>query len=68
MMPHVLLEDFPVFKADPDFESKDVVSHLRVECSCENILVYGRYIKLSRELSQTPWSVDGGAKKTASSV
>jgi len=33
---------------------------LQVECSFENILMYGRYIKLSREVSQTPWSVDGG--------
>ena len=32
----------------------------------EPVLVYGRYIKLSRRLSQTPWVVDGKRKGVSS--
>lgn len=28
---------------------------MNVECSMDSILLYGRYVKLSREISQTPW-------------
>jgi tRNA U54 and U55 pseudouridine synthase Pus10 len=30
---------------------------MTVECSMENLLLYGRYVKLSREVSQTPWNI-----------
>jgi hypothetical protein len=30
---------------------------MSVDCSMENLLLYGRYVKLSREVSQTPWNI-----------
>ena len=39
----------------------DLRGMMQVECSMESVLLYGRYIKLSREVSQTPWLI--GTKK-----
>ena len=39
----------------------DLNELLQVDCQTENILLYGRYVKLSREVSQTPWTI--GTKK-----
>ena len=36
--------------------------YVKVECSHENISICGRYIKLSRELPQSPWMIDGQRK------
>ena len=33
---------------------------LNVNCLHENVLLYGRYRKTDRAVSQTPWSVEGG--------
>lgn len=38
--------------------------NLIVTSSHESILLYGRYTKFSREVSQTPWSVDDGQTTT----
>lgn len=39
---------------------------MEVTCSHDAILLAGRYCKLSRECSQSPWSVDGKTTKHGS--
>lgn len=36
-------------------ETIDLLNLVSVECTSESLLLYGRYIKHSREVSQTPW-------------
>ena len=52
-LPSALLQTFSIFKEDPI----SLVDKLTVKCSFEALLVHGRYLKLSREVSQSPWSV-----------
>ena len=52
-LPSALLQTFSIFKGDP----VSFVDKLAVKCSFEALLVHGRYLKLSREVSQSPWSV-----------
>ena len=40
-----------MFKVKPD----PLMDCLNVKCQFEAILVKGRYLKLSREVSQSPW-------------
>ena len=35
-----------------------LVDAVSVKCSSETILVKGRYIKLTRDVSQTPWNLN----------
>lgn len=50
------MKELDVFKKEKIAEI-DLNLLMNVECSMENILLYGRYIKLSREVSQTPWNI-----------
>ena len=52
-LPSALLQTLSIFREDP----VSLVDKLAVKCSFENLLVHGRYLKLSREVSQSPWSV-----------
>ena len=47
----MILSNLAVFKASP----QSLIDKLDVSCTHENILVKGRYLKLSREVSQSPW-------------
>ena len=60
-MPLSQLEDLSIYKQNTRLDDS-----LVVECEHENILVYGRYNKYSREMSQTPWAVDGQTTKAGS--
>ena len=60
-MPLVLMEDLAIFK-----RQDGLLEHLTVDYVHENILLHGRYNKYSREISQTPWSVDGKTLKLGS--
>ncbi len=62
-MPLCLLEDFKILKANGRIK-RDI----HVECSHESVLLYGRYCKLSREVSQTPWLVEGNKTTVHGSV
>ena len=52
-LPSALLQTFSIFKGKPD----QFIDMLTVRCSFEALLVHGRYLKLSREVSQSPWSI-----------
>ena len=52
------MEDLSIFKEN--------TTKFDVKCSHETILMAGRYCKLSRECSQTPWSIDGKTLKHGS--
>ena len=41
-----------------------MMSTVEVNCTHESLLMAGRYKKLSREVSQTPWIVENGTKTT----
>ena len=58
-LPLPLLECLSVF-------SKKGGLNIHVTCTHENILLSGRYIKLSREMSQTPWAMDGKSMREGS--
>jgi tRNA U54 and U55 pseudouridine synthase Pus10 len=58
-MPRTLFLDFRVF-LDSFIKKLELTRAMEVSCSYESILVYGRYIKLSRKVSQTPWFVSEG--------
>lgn len=49
-----MIEMLSIFKL-PKTSLVDAVS---VKCSSETILVKGRYIKLTRDVSQTPWNLN----------
>ena len=50
--PLCLVTDLAILKPLPG-------QRCEVTCSHENVLMYGRYRKLSRECSQSPWCIDG---------
>ena len=50
-LPTVVLGTLSMFKVKPD----PLMDCLNVKCQFEAILVKGRYLKLSREVSQSPW-------------
>ena len=52
-LPSVVLSTLSIFKEKPD----PLTDCLNVKCQFEAILVKGRYLKLSREVSQSPWHV-----------
>jgi tRNA pseudouridine synthase 10 len=52
------------FESLKSFQTAPVI---RVSAVAESVFISGRYRKLSRELSQTPWIIDGD-RKTESSV
>ena len=59
-------------KIDPDASFKidvrvDGNDKARISFSRRNVYLSGRYVKLERHLSQTPWVIDG-ARKTSTSV
>jgi tRNA U54 and U55 pseudouridine synthase Pus10 len=56
-LPRPLFSGLEIFT--DEISKTNLVSLLNVTCSHENILVYGRYLKLSRSCSQTPWLVEG---------
>ena len=58
-MPRLLFYDFRIFKEE-HFKKVDLTTLLEVACSHESLLVHGRYTKLSRSISQTPWNVMEG--------
>lgn len=41
---------------------RDLKCELKVECSLAPVYVIGNYLKLSRKVSQTPWSVEGDSE------
>jgi hypothetical protein len=49
------LRELAVFKHD--IAALDLSELLTVDCTMDNILLYGRYCKYSREVSQTPWLI-----------
>jgi tRNA U54 and U55 pseudouridine synthase Pus10 len=61
-MPLPLLKELKVFQHE--IAKMDLSQLMSVDCRMENILLYGRYVKLSREVSQTPWNL--GTKKMVS--
>jgi hypothetical protein len=63
VMPRPLFKDLKVFNSD--IAKVDLTTLLTISCSHENVLVYGRYIKLSRKISQTPWTVDDNSAATS---
>lgn len=44
---------------------KDLTEIMTISCSHESILLYGRYNKMHRKVSQTPWLIDGATIDTA---
>ena len=53
-LPTPLLELLSVFKE----ESRSLVDDLEVSFMADPILVKGRYVKLTRDVSQTPWNLN----------
>ena len=53
-LPTPLLELLSVFKE----ESRSLVDDMEVSFMCDPILVKGRYVKLTRDVSQTPWALN----------
>ncbi|TNV80047.1 hypothetical protein FGO68_gene15427 [Halteria grandinella] len=51
-----LLKELDVFKSQ-EIAQIDLNTLMSVDCTMDNILLYGRYVKLSREVSQTPWNL-----------
>lgn len=49
-----ILRDLPIIKSGLSYDL-DLKNLMMVECTMDSLLLYGRYIKLSREVSQTPW-------------
>ena len=48
-----MIEMLSIYKDD----TKSLVDELKVKCTAEPILVKGRYVKLARDVSQTPWNL-----------
>ncbi|XP_029049786.1 tRNA pseudouridine synthase Pus10 [Osmia bicornis bicornis] len=67
LMNSITDEDFAKFFKSCSLETTSSVDVEDILCSCSSIFVGGRYSKLSRELSQTPWFIDG-IKKMETSV
>jgi tRNA pseudouridine synthase 10 len=66
LMPRVIFNSLKIF--DEPIASLDLTTLLSVQCSYENILVAGRYIKKSRLVSQTPWPPENSSTKVVTSV
>ena len=58
-VPFVFIEDLSILKQGKDYK-------LEVTCTHDMLLLYGRYCKLSRECSQSPWCIDGKTLKDGS--
>ncbi|XP_043593872.1 tRNA pseudouridine synthase Pus10 isoform X2 [Bombus pyrosoma] len=58
-------EFFQYFKA-VSFNTSDSINIENIICSHSSIFIGGRYNKLSRELSQTPWFINGEKKMQTS--
>lgn len=52
-LPLPMIELLSLFKTEP----VPLIDSLQVSCSSEAILVKGRYVKLARDVSQTPWNL-----------
>ena len=61
-LPRPLFYGLPCF--DKAEQSKDIPSSLKITCSHDSILVRGRYTKMARGVSQTPWMVNDNAKSS----
>ena len=48
-----MIELLSVFKG----EYTSLTELIRVKCSADHILLKGRYVKLARDVSQTPWNL-----------
>lgn len=57
-MPRTLFQELQIF--NDEISKQDLTSFLTVKCGHDSILFYGRYNKLNRKVSQTPWCVEGG--------
>jgi tRNA pseudouridine synthase 10 len=55
MLPRILFKDLDFFSQEAS--KTDITQLLQVDCTHESVLVYSRYIKKSRKLSQTPWNI-----------
>ena len=63
VMPRPLFKDLKIFSSE--ISKINLTDILGISCKHENILVYGRYTKLSRKISQTPWTVDDNTAATS---
>ena len=57
LLPRVIFYKIDVF--EDEISKTDLSKFINVSCIHENVLIYGRYLKLSRDVSQTPWLVEG---------
>lgn len=57
-MPKTLFQELQIF--NDEISKHDLTTFLTVTCGHDSILLYGRYNKLNRKVSQTPWCVEGG--------
>ena len=60
-MPRTLFTELAIF--NEEISKQDLTTFLTVSCGHDSILLYGRYNKLNRKVSQTPWCVEGGDKQ-----
>jgi len=56
-VPYAVLKDLACFKHEEG--SPSFLDLMKVGVQNENLLLYGRYVKVSREVSQTPWIIEG---------
>ena len=54
LLPAPMLEFLSVFKE----EQSSLLEQLKISFSADPILVKGRYVKLTRDVSQTPWNLN----------
>ncbi|OAD54820.1 Putative tRNA pseudouridine synthase Pus10 [Eufriesea mexicana] len=66
VMAKVTDEEFSEYCKASSFKTYDSIDVENIICSYSSIFIGGRYIKLSRELSQTPWFINGEKKMQTS--
>ncbi|XP_076757321.1 pseudouridine synthase 10 [Xylocopa sonorina] len=66
IMAKITDEEFSQYFTALSFETADSIEVGSIVCSHSSIFIGGRYNKLSRELSQTPWFINGEKKMQTS--